>query len=195
MKVVNVERYNQRQNKLIEEAKRKESIKKDMKNSPKYIDWLINFTKENPIFSDDDWNYHEEDLSKEDYQRVRDLSLLFAVVDDFANRNYLSSEADEWGESYNINKDDVYLTIGFNAGQGTSFYCERTEPKNGSINFYSIMNKNLPMRTEFVDTKLKELSDELKTLMVQLNVPVSSVEEMVSYTQKEAEKEKRYTKK
>ncbi len=189
MKIINVERYNQRQQKMIEELKRKDAIKESMTHSTEYVDWLINFTEENPIFSDDDWNYHEEDLSKEDLARVKELPLLFECIDTFANRNYLASNADEWGESYTINKDDAYLTIGFNAGQGTSFYCERTNKKEGSINYYSVINENIPMRTEYIDNRLQEISDDLKELMVRLNVPVSYIQEMVSNTDKEASKE------
>ena len=170
------------------------TVKENMTHNTEYIDWLINFTKENPIFSDNDWNYYKEDLRKEDYARVKALPLFFECIDTFANRNYLASRKNEWGESYCIQKDDTYLVIGYNSGENTSFYCERTNQQEGSINYYSIVNENIPMRTEYIDNRLQEISEELKDLMIKLNVPVSYIKEMLSNTNKEVEKEKRLIK-
>ena len=159
-----------------------------MLESTDYIDWLIHFTEENPVFSDDDWLYNEEGISKEDLMKVRNLPLLFECISSFADRNYLSSTLDEWGESFLIHKDDAYMNIGYNTGQGTSFYCERTEKKENSINYYNVMNKETMMRTEYVDHKLQEISDDIKELLVTFRVPVDCIYEMVSNTQNNPKK-------
>ena len=180
---------------IIKENQRKENVKKDMLESTSYVDWLIHFTEENPIFSDDDWAYNEDGISKEDLERVKNLPLLFECISTFAERNYISSNEDEWGENYSINKDDIYMRIGYNTGQGTSFYCERTERQDNSINYYSIMNTQTLMRTMYVDQKLQEVSDELKDLMVNFKVPVEFIREMVENTKKEVYCEKKLVKK
>ena len=179
---------------IIKENQRKEAIKKDMLESTSYIDWLIHFTEENPIFSDDDWLYDEDGIQKEDLEKVKNLSLLFECISAFAERNYISSNEDEWGESYSINKDDVYMNIGYNAGQGTSFYCERTERKDNSINYYNIMNKNTLMRTMHVDKRLGDISEELKELIVTFKVPIEFIREMVDNTEKEVKDNKQLVK-
>ncbi len=179
---------------IIKENQRKEAIKKDMLESTSYIDWLIHFTEENPIFSDDDWLYNEEEISKEDLERVKNLPLLFECISAFAERNYISSNKDEWGENYSINKDDIYMNIGYNAGQGTSFYCERTERKDSSINYYNMMNKNTMMRTMHVDQRLGDISEELKELIVTFKVPIEFIREMVDNTEQEVKEMKQLVK-
>lgn len=195
MKKVSEERLKRMQEQIEKEQLRKETVKKDMLESTDYIDWLIAFTKEYPIFSTDDWLYNEEDLSKEDLERVNNLPLLFECIYSYADRNYLSSTLDEWGESFSINKDDIYMNIGYNTGQGTSFYCERTEKQENSIYFYSIMNPNTSMRTMHIEHRLEQISDDIKELLVNFKVPVEYIHEMVSNTEKETDIKKQYIKK
>ena len=195
MKKVSEERLKKMQEQVEKEQLRKETVKKDMLESTDYIDWLIAFTKEYPIFSTEDWLYNEEDISKEDLERVHNLPLLFECIYSYADRNYLSSTLDEWGESFSINKDDVYMNIGYNTGQGTSFYCERTDKQENSIYFYSIMNPNTSMRTMHIEHRLEQISDDIKELLVNFKVPVEYIHEMVSNTEKETELQKQYIKK
>jgi len=195
MKKISEEKQKMMKERIIRENERKENIKKDMLETTSYIEWLIHFTEKNPIFSDDDWLYNEDGIQKEDLERVKNLPLLFECISSFAERNYISSNEDEWGESYSINKDDVYMNIGYNRGQGTSFYCERTERQDNSISYYSIMNRQLLMRTMYVDQKLEGVSSELKDLMVNLRVPVEFIREMVENTQREIDCEKKLIKK
>ena len=180
---------------FIRDYQRKEQVKKEMITKTDYIDWLIHFTEKYPIFSDNDWLYNEDDIAKEDYEKVQDLPLLFECISSFADRNYYASTVNDWGESYLIKKDDVYMNVGYNAGQGTSFYCERTAKKDNSINYYSIMTENLPFRTEYIDNKLQGISEELKELIVNLKVPVEFVEGLVENTQKQIIQEKELVKK
>ena len=195
MKIVSEERMKMMQERLIQEHNRKEMVKKDMIENTNYIDWLIEFTKEHPVFSDEDWLYNEENISKEDLEKVRNLPLLFECIYSYANRNYISSNLDEWGESFSINKDDVYMNIGYNTGQGTIFYCERTDKQENSIYFYSIMNPNTSMRTMHIEHCLEQISDDIRELLVTFKVPVEYIHEMVSNAEKETDIEKQYTKK
>ena len=195
MKKVSEERLKMMTEKLIQEQQRKDAVKKDMLENTSYIDWLVQFTEKNPIFSDNDWLYNEDGISKEDLERVRNLPLLFECIASFAERNYLSSNEDEWGESFLIRKDDTYMNIGYNAGQGTSFYCERTEQQDNSINYYSIMNKEPLMRTMHVDHRLQAISDDIKDLMISLRVPKEFIEEMLDNTERRVEQEKKLIKK
>ncbi len=192
---VNKENLKMMKEELIRETNRKEQVKKDMLENTSYIDWLVHFTEEYPIFSDDDWLYNVEGITEDDLEKVKNLPLLFECISSFAEKNYLTSTLEEWGEYYSIRKDDTYLNIGYNAGQGTSFYCERTDKNANSISYYNIMNQEPMMRTMYVNHKLAKISDEIKDLLVNLKVPVEYIEEMVDNTNKETVKEKVYIKK
>ena len=173
-----------KQNKIIDEMTRTTS----------YIDWLKEFTMKYPIFSEDDWKYSEDSLSEEEKEKVENLFLFYQCIEKYAKRNYISATKETYGQSYLIKKDDDFFSIGYNIGEKTTFYCEKTEKRPGSISFYSIMNENLPMRTMYVDKKLETISQEIKELLILLEVPIEFIDNIVENTQKEAEKEKIYRK-
>ena len=63
-----------------------------------------------------------------------------------------------------------------------------------SIDFYQVMNKNLPMRTMYIDQKLGEISSEIRELMDVMGVPIEFIEDMICST-KTFGQEKNYMKK
>ena len=178
----------------ILKIKKQNKIVDEMITTTSYIDWLKDFTMKYPIFSEDDWNYSEDSLPEEDQEKVESLFLFYECIEKYAKRNYISPTKETYGQSYLIKKDDDFFSIGYNAGEKTSFYCERTIKKPGSINFYSIMNENLPMRTMYIDQKLESVSKEIKELLILLEVPIEFIDKMVVDTKKEAETEKIYMK-
>lgn len=181
--------------KKMNERNEKETIRRNMLMHTSYIDWLIDFTNKYPIFSEEDWRYNSDEISKSDLEKVLALPLLYDCIDEFAKRNYYSPNIVEKEESYLIRKDDTYMNIGHYRGIEDSFYCERVPKQNGSINYYSIINENLPMRTMYVDQKLQNISDDLKELMIRLKVPVEFIQQMVQNASQEMEIEKKLIKK
>ena len=105
----------------------RESIKNIMISSKEYVNWLKNFTEENPSFSDDYYEIVSGDYSDTDKINMKNLSLLFEVIDEYAKKNYMSTRKNEYSESYNFRSDDISYNIGFFRGQGSSFFCQRID--------------------------------------------------------------------
>lgn len=105
----------------------RESIKNIMRSSKEYVNWLKKFTEENPSFSDDYYEIVSGEYSDTDKINMKNLSLLFEVIDEYAKKNYMSTRKNEYSESYNFRSDDISYNIGFFRGQGSSFFCQRID--------------------------------------------------------------------
>lgn len=178
----------------VEVNRRQKERVEEMTSDTQYIDWLEKFTLKRPFFSEEDWQF-SADFSQEDRDNIQDLPLFYRGIDCYARRNYISPSVEGNRVSYPLKKDDVYYQIGYQMEQERLFYCERVKPVERSINFYSIMSGNLPMRTMYVDQKLAELSHEIGELMSLLEVPSEFIEDMVSNAEWEHKAQKSFVKK
>ena len=106
---------------MIEREKRKEKIL----SSDEYILWLIEFTKDYPNFTDEDWLYKPNEISKENKNKVYDLSIFYRIIEDYASRNFILPEQTSFGNIYYIKYNNVGFGIEIADGQGTLFACQR----------------------------------------------------------------------
>ena len=107
-----------------------------------YPNWLISFTKRYPIFSSNDWEYEQGDLTKEEIINVSKLPLFYEAIEEYASEMQLTANHDKDGDSYYYPL--IYNNKGFNIGilpgQGATFYCESSEDIINGIDFNDIIN-------------------------------------------------------
>ena len=180
--------------KFMEEQRSHEARIQGMVSNTDYVDWLDQFTLQNPIFSENDWLYSDT-LGVEDKKNVQDLFLFFRAIDSYAKRNYIAPTVVDHRIGYTIHKDDFYFQVGYHLEEDNLFFCERLDPVKRSIDFYQVMNKNLSMRTMYIDQALSEISSEIRELMEVMEVPIEFIEDMICNTIRELEEEKKYMKK
>ena len=163
-----------------------EERKKKIRQSINYMDWIIDFAKDHPIFSDNLEEYKNEKITEEELEKIKKLEFFFEWVQEYADNNYILPERSEWGESYNIEKNNQYYKIGCNRKEGNSFYCERIEKPEESIGYYSLANQIEPYRTTYISKKLQEYSDKVKDLAI-AGVPFEWIEKTYEMTKTEIE--------
>ena len=193
-------------NKVVEEYNAKEKKKTDKKkkimSGIEYIAWLIDFTKDIEGFTDNDWDYVSEKLSKEDQEKVDDLPLFFEGIYDYARKNYIYSIAEHLGECYRIRIGDIGFEIGYITGQGTAFFCKRIPIDTTTIDYIDILTNKKQDNVDFIEDELHNLSDVIMSVYNN-GVPIEAIEEMINETMRsitlmercKGEKSKKLTKK
>lgn len=78
-------------------------MKEDKVRSEEYINWLFDFTNKHNFWSDDDWLYKQDELSKEEYENTTLLSYFEGYIDALSNEQNLLYE-DEDGDKINYFK-------------------------------------------------------------------------------------------
>ena len=145
----NTPEFQERLKKVLEETKNKEETKRKkidkMFSNTDYINWLINFTMQNNgCFSDDDWLYNPEDITKKDSEKVNDLQLFFKGIDKYAREYNIDPIIFDqgYGVEYKIKVNDIGLQIGLNVGQGSYTLCKKININDDKvfINFFDINN-------------------------------------------------------
>lgn len=104
-----------------------------------YLSWLKRFTSKYPTFCSTDWEYEKGELTEEDYTNVKKLSYLYEAIEEYATETYHDGHLIDSGYYYVINHNEESFNIGFIAGQGTIFYCERNNELTEGINFNDIV--------------------------------------------------------
>lgn len=181
--------------KNIEKEKLKNNKIKMLISNFDYIKWLIEFTKYNEEFSDDDWDYSSEKLDDATKEKVNNLQLLFEGIYQYAKKNYIYSLTRPLGEYYQIRVDDIGFEIGYLSGQGTRFYCKRIplEKIENAIDFKDIVNNKKQDNVEYIERSLENLSN----LFIELynnGVPIEAIGEVYNSALKNIERTKRETK-
>lgn len=113
----------------------KNELEKVLENNS-YMQWLENFAKMHPYFTDDSWLYDCSEIGDENYSNVIMLSHLFYVVENYANRNGIAPNLDGCNMYYIISFNNVYYAIGHIIG--SIFYCKRKNGKWHAISFDDI---------------------------------------------------------
>ena len=80
---------NRNKEKWIREKKEKDAKLKSIFSSYDYMNWLNSFTANNKGFSDEDFLYFPEKISKEDLDKVNNLGLFFEGIEKYADKNYI----------------------------------------------------------------------------------------------------------
>ena len=148
-------------------------------NITNYINWLRKFTKDNPIFYDDDLPYKK--LNEEDTNNIKNLPQFFETIYNFAYENYISSIPCNYGMYYLIKDNDITYEIGVLYGQGTAFYCKRIDliEDINCIDIYNIINNNNLSAKQNIDNKFNEIAKIIYELYQQDNIPLEMINQKV----------------
>ena len=150
----------------IESLKISEEKRKEILSDTNYLKWLEGFTIEHQSFSDNDWIYFSEKISKEDNENIKNLHLLFEGIELYAKKNYIYPTRSDLGVYYNIKLDNIGYEIGMLVGQGTLFFCNRKSLNKDLIyiDFNDILNDKKNSNVDGITQQLKELSNKILEL-------------------------------
>ena len=152
--------HNDMISKMMREKKHKKEFVDRLRKTTDYMDWLKAFTEKRDAFSTDSFIYDQEDLTEEDLVNVHDIQLLFEEVMDYSDDNYIAPIKIDYGAYYSIKDGDVGYYLGYNAGQGTSFYCLRLdEPEEHALDIKHVRSGVKLPKTVQDEYLLEELED------------------------------------
>ena len=157
---------------------------KRLVSNVEYIEWLYEFTKKHPNFTDTDWLYDRISISESDYGQVEILTDFFTAVDSYHQKNLLQANAQGYATWYNIKYKDKYFAIGIRVGQGASNFVTvyaDFEEMGGEpfIEFEYIMeNKEAPKLLE--KKQALQRLEEVAKLLHNLQVPKCEVEKVIN---------------
>ena len=160
---------------FIKEKNKNIKIQKMLSNTD-YINWLDEFTTKHLNFTDEDWLYFPEKISKEDLEQVKNLHLMYFGIEKYANNNYIYPTNCNFGNFYKIKLENIGLKIGILAGQGTLFFCNRIQIENEKdfIDFNDIINNKISNNVITIKNKLNELSNLIISLY-KSDIPLEAI--------------------
>lgn len=149
----------------------------EMISDSSYIEWLVNFTVQNPKFKDTEWMYFPEKITTEDYKKVNDLDLLYFVINKYAVENHRYPISTASGKFYRIKYDDVGFIIGITSGLNVEYICSRVEidKERDYIDFNNIIIGKKEDNVEYIEKQLQSLSNIIVSLHAS-GVPIESIE-------------------
>lgn len=181
---------NRNKEKWIREKKEKDAKLKRLFSSYDYMNWLNSFTANTKGFSDEEYLYFPEKISKEDLDKVNNLGLFFEGIEKYADKNYIYPTIYEYQSYYSVkdNVNDAYYKIGVIEGQGGSFFCERVEDtsKLDFIDFNDIMNDKIRENVEEIEANLDNMSNLVLSLYNK-GVPLEAIKDTFDKTISEIE--------
>lgn len=154
--------------KLLADLIRLQRLEKELISNTEYILWLENFTIAHPCWSDDTWLYSPEEISKEDYEKVKQLHRFFNGIIDYAERNFIPHYYDEFGTYNFIKFNNIGYKIGVMAGQGSLTYCERIDishDDNVFIDFNDIVNNKKQENVDYIINKFDSMYKIIEELI------------------------------
>jgi len=160
----------------------KNKFKDTLAYSTNYIDWLEKFTEEHGSFATDSFLYKPDVLSEEDKKNVALIEALYEVTDEYADDNFIESTPTDFGNFYSIQHNGVGYFIGFDGGQGASFYCTRLEePEKDALEYKHLMSGVKLPKTVLVEHKLEALAELIERLYEE-DVPVEAIHQKADST-------------
>ena len=181
---------NRNKEKWIREKKEKDAKLKRLFSSYDYMNWLNSFTANTKGFSDEEYLYFPEKISKDDLDKVNNLELFFEGIEKYADKNYIYPTIYEYQSYYSVkdNVNDAYYKIGVIEGQGGSFFCERVEDtsKLDFIDFNDIMNDKIRENVEEIEANLDNMSNLVLSLYNK-GVPLEAIKDTFDKTISEIE--------
>ena len=172
---------------FINQIKEREEQKRQLFSNYDYIDWLIEFTKKYDKFIVDDFEYNYFKLSDRDRENLGKFNIFMEGIIDYANKNYIYPINEEFGAYYVIKTGSIAFQLGYDLGQGSYGYCERTKNTSQAIEFNDIMDGKLLPRAERITKKLSKLSDEIEELQklgIPYNCIIAEMNKVNNYTKK-----------
>lgn len=146
-------------------------------SSNEYMLWLEQFMSSRTGFLDDDWLYKSEEISKEDYARVEQLSCFISGIRSYAARNFIRLESDDDYDSHVFIKfNEIGYEIGTFSGQGTVAYCHRVDISTDKnfIDFNDIMTNKVPENVAIITEKLDAMANIAKEIL-KLGAPANAI--------------------
>lgn len=181
---------NRNKEKWIREKREKDAKLKSLFSSYDYMNWLNSFTANTKGFSDEDYLYFPEKISKEDLDKVNTLGLFFEGIREYADKNYIYPTIYEYQSFYGIkdNANDAYYKIGVIEGQGGSFFCERIEytSEQPFIDFNDIMDDKVRDNVKEIEADLDNMSN-LVISLYNKGIPLEAIKETLDKTINEIE--------
>ena len=181
---------NRNKEKWIREKKERDAKLKSIFSSYDYMNWLNSFTVDTKGFSDEDFLYFPEKISKDDLDKVNNLELFFEGIEKYADKNYIYPTMYEYQSYYGVkdNANEVYYKIGVIEGQGGSFFCERVEPTNDQlfIDFNDIMDDKVRDNVKKIEADLDNMSN-LVISLYNKGIPLEAIKETLDKTINEIE--------
>ena len=181
---------NRNKEKWIREKKERDAKLKSIFSSYDYMNWLNRFTADTKGFSDEEYLYFPEKISKDDLDKVNNLGLFFEGIEKYADKNYIYPTMYEYQSFYGVkdNVNEVYYKIGVIEGQGGSFFCERIEytSEQPFIDFNDIMNDKVRDNVKEIGTDLDNMSNLVLSLYNK-GVPLEAIKETLDKTISEIE--------
>lgn len=181
---------NRNKEKWIREKREKDAKLKSLFSSYDYMNWLNSFTANTKGFSDEDYLYFPEKISKEDLDKVNTLGLFFEGIREYADKNYIYPTIYEYQSFYGIkdNANDAYYKIGVIEGQGGSFFCERIEytSEQPFIDFNDIMDDKVRDNVKKIEANLDNMSNLVLSLYNK-GVPLEAIKDTFDKTISEIE--------
>ncbi len=170
-------------NRIAQKMEQKIREEEEIISNFDYIKWLEKFTKRYPNFTDIDWLYEPEKISKEDLENVNKLCSLFSAINNYAKTNYITTIKKEFTLSYKFTYNNKIYEIGIMQGQGAVFFCYSRIilGKKKEKNFISFENvckgKNL-LDIDFIQSKMDELTNILEKY-ISSGIPINSIKSTV----------------
>lgn len=97
---------------MLKEREERNAKLKSIFSGYDYMNWLNSFTANNKGFSDEDYLYLPEKISKDDLDKVNNLGLFFEGIEKYADKNYIYPTMYEYQSFYGI-KDNAKEYISF----------------------------------------------------------------------------------
>ena len=140
-----------------------------------YVLWLNDFMKNHNQVDTYSYQY-ESNILGEDCPYIQYLNEFYFIVENYASKNHIYPEMKPYGEYYNISICDALYKIGYDIGQGSMFYIEKStnqEEKN-YININDVIENKRRPGVENINDKLKNLEDMIISLHED-GIPVEAI--------------------
>jgi len=133
--------------KMLDKIVLKQQEKEKIKTSADYINWLVNFSKEEKIITNTDLLYNADRLKKEDKSNADKLLLFIDVIIDYAEENNIEALDNEDGYLYYVNYNGQTLEIFI----GPMYYHVKYEDKKIDeviINYEDILKSSIKQKSK-----------------------------------------------
>ena len=150
---------------LMLEQKEKEAFSQSITFSNEYMDWLDSCTQYLTSVSTDSFQYVEDKVSKKDVRNAKSIQYLFEEIRTYCDGNYIEPKKTDYGIYYSIKNNDIGYHVGFDTGQGASFYCTRLEqPDEDALDFRHIRSGVKLQKTLYDEFLLEDLTGLIREL-------------------------------
>lgn len=167
---------------LMVEQKEKEAFSQSITFSNEYMDWLDSCTQYLTSVSTDSFQYVEDKVSKKDVRNAKSIQYLFEEIRTYCDGNYIEPKKTDYGLYYSIKNNDIGYHVGFDTGQGTSFYCTRLEePDEDALDFKHVRSGVKLQKTLYDEFLLEDLSNLIKELHA-AGVPTTAIRKATDKT-------------